>query len=90
MILTRPPGSISLALTSASLSLAWISMWMGRRVNYLERLPLFNTLAAVMLSLAGAGLVIACLAIARGRGSASLWVAAVLAASLIALLLVDD
>jgi len=90
MIRRLSPRGISLMLTTSSFVLGLVSIQLGRRLNYLEHLPMFNVLAAGMLVLVGAGLVVACvpLIMARGR-SVPLWVASALAAVILASYLLD-
>ena len=58
MISKFSPRNVSLLLTGSSFLLGLVSIQLGRRLNYLEHLPVFNTLAAVMLVLVAAALVL--------------------------------
>ena len=91
MILKLSARNGSLALTTCSLLLGLVNIQLGRRLNYLEHLPIFNSMAAAMLALVVAGLVVACVPLVRARGrSASLWLAAALAIVVLGSLLLDD
>jgi hypothetical protein len=57
----------SLLLTAASILLAVVSVALASRVNYLDHLPLFNSLAAAMLVLVGAAILAAAVGVRRAR-----------------------
>lgn len=83
------PG-VSLMLTAGSFLLALVSIGLGRRLNYVEHLPVFNSLALAMLVLVSAALVVACVALVSKRGrSVSLWAAATMAAVILGGYLLD-
>ena len=82
---------VSLVLTTCSLLLALINIQLGRRLNYLEHLLMFNTLAAGMLAFAAAALVVAGVALAKARGrGVSLWLPTVLAIVVLGSYLLED
>ena len=69
-------AKLSLALSVASLIVASVSLTLGRQINYLNYLPLFNALALLMLGLAIAALLLALFGIWRSRGrSIGVWLA---------------
>ncbi len=82
--------NLSFALSGTSLTLAVINVVLGRWVNYLEHLMLFNVMAMGMLGLAVIALVAGVIGtrIVRGR-EASLWIANGLATVLITVFLSD-
>lgn len=91
MIRKLSPRNASLVLTASSFLLGLLSIGLARRLNYIEHLPVFNSLAAAMLVLVGAALVVAVVHLVRKRGrSGSLWGAAALAAAILASYLLDD
>lgn len=91
LILKLSPARVSLASTASSVLLAVISIQLGRRLNYAERLPMFNVFAASMPGLVGVGLVAAIVPLFRVRWrSPSLWVAAVFAALVLGSYLLDE
>ena len=82
--------AISLVLTATSVALAGSSVYLGRRGSYVEHLLAFNILAAAMLGMAVAGLAVALVSLARTRGQGRpLWVAALVAAVVSGLYLLD-
>ena len=90
MTLKWSARDLSLALTTGSLLLGLANIGLGRRVNYLDHLLLFNLLAVTMLALAAGALIVAGVPLARARGrGGSLWLAATLAISLIGAYLLD-
>jgi len=91
MILRMSPAKVSLLFTASSVLLAVISIQLGRRLNYLEHLPMFNVFAATMLGLVGVGLVAAIVPLFRARWrSPSLWLTAALAALVLSSYLLDE
>ena len=91
MTLKWSARDLSLALTTGSLLLGLANIGLGRRVNYLNHLTLFNSLALTMLALAAGALVVATVPLVRSRGrGASLWMAAMLACGLIGTYLLSD
>ncbi len=82
---------VSLLSSAASLLLAATSIVIGRQVDYLDHLPLFNAMAAGMLALVLAALLsgLAGTWKARGRG-AWLWSANVVAVFATAFLLFNS
>lgn len=85
------PRNISLMLTASSFLLALVSIQLGRRLNHLEHLPMFNLLAAAMLVLVIAGLVVAFVPLVKTRGrGASLWLAAAVAIVVLGAFLLED
>ena len=91
MVVKTSARKVSLVLTTGSLLLALVNILLGRRLNYLEHLPMFNTLAAGMLALVAAALVVAGVPLVKARRrSASLWLVAVLAGFVFGLYLLDD
>ena len=91
MTLKASARDLSLALTTGSLLLGLANIGLGRRVNYLDHLTLFNLLALTMLVLAASAVVVATVPLVRSRGrGASLWMAAILACGLIGTYLLDD
>lgn len=91
MLLKWPARNVSLALTITSILLGVVNILLGRRMNYYQHLPLFNSLAAAVLVLVGAALVFAFAALVRNRGrGASQWVAAGLAIVVLGGYLLDD
>lgn len=90
MTLKWSARDLSLALTTGSLLLGLANIGLGRRVNYLDYLPLFNSLALTILALAAAAVVVAAVPLVRSRGrGGSLWMAAILACGLIGAYLLD-
>ena len=80
----------SLVMSVSSLLLAFISIALGQRVNYLDYLPFFNAMALVMLSLGVGALLLGLLGTWRTRGrSLPLWFANVLALLVLSLYLFD-
>jgi cytochrome bd-type quinol oxidase subunit 2 len=80
----------SLMLTTGSFLLGLISIALGRRVNYLDHLPVFNVLAAAMLVLVVVAVVVAFAALVRSRGrGASLWLAATMGTAVLGIYLLD-
>ena len=82
---------ISLMLTTCSFLLALVSIQLGRRLSTSEHMPMFNSMAAVMLALVCAGLIAAVMSLVKSRAkSVSSWLAAGLALLLLASYLFDD
>jgi hypothetical protein len=85
------PRDVSIALTLGSVLLGVLNIGLGRRVNYLEHLTAFNSLAAAMLALVSIGFVVSVVSLVRNRGrNGSLWGSAALAAGILATYLLDD
>lgn len=83
--------TLSLSLTTCSFLLALISVQLGRRLYYLEHLPIFNVLAIAMLAFVTAAIVIAFTALLRNRGRGfSLWCTTGLAFMLLGSYLLDE
>ena len=83
--------NVSLALSACSLLLALVSIQLGRRLRYLDHLPMFNAMAAVILALVGAGFVAAFASLVKTRAqSSSSWLAAAFALVILGLYLFDD
>ena len=81
----------SLMLTTGSFLLGLVSIALGRRVNYLDHLPVFNMIALVMLALVVAAVTVACVALVRNRGrGASLWIAATMGSVILGMYLLDN
>ncbi len=81
----------SLLFTVASVCVALVSIQLGRRMNYLEHLPLFNALAVTMLGLVGVGFLVALVSLIKARGrNVSLWWVAVLAIVVLGSYLLDE
>jgi hypothetical protein len=57
----------SLLLTATSILLAVVSVALAGRVNYLDHLPLFNSMAAAMLALVGGAIVAPVVGVRRAR-----------------------
>jgi hypothetical protein len=88
MQINPSPAIVSLLFSAGSLLLATTSVVIGRQVNYLDHLALFNAMAAGMLSLSVAGLVAGLVGTWKARGrNALLWSANVVAAMVTALYL---
>ena len=82
---------VSLAFTSMSFLLGATNILVGRRVDYLEYLPLFNAMAVTMLGLVLVGLIAAIVALAKARGrGASPWLSATFASLVLATYLLDQ
>jgi hypothetical protein len=80
----------SLLLTATSILVAVVSAALASRVSYLDHLPLFNSMAAVMLALVGAAIVAAAVGVRRARwGRADGWGAFAVALAWAALLLLN-
>lgn len=77
----------SLLLTAASIVVAVVSVALASRVNYLDHLPLFNSMAAAMLALVGAAVMAAAVGVGRARwGTVHGWGAVAVALAWAALL----
>jgi hypothetical protein len=80
----------SLLLSASSLLLATISIVLGRQVNYLAYLSLFNAMAVGWLSLGAAALVVALVGTWKAQGrSTLLWVANAVAVFVVVLMFAD-
>ena len=91
MVRSMSSPALSLSFTTASFLLGLISILIGRRVHYLDHLPVFNAIAATMLALVVVGLAAPVVPLWRSRGrGASLWIAAALALVVVATYLLDD
>jgi hypothetical protein len=90
MTRTFPPSSASLLLSAGSLLLGLVSMTLGRRVNYLDYLTLFNSMAAAMLALGAAALAAGVIGTWKSRGrSGVMWLASAIAVLILCLYLLD-
>jgi hypothetical protein len=91
MTLESLPRGIPFVLTATSFVLAMVSIQLGRKLNYLDHLPVFNSLALVMLALVLSALVVAVVQLVKARErSASPWVAVTLALFVLSSYLLDD
>ena len=82
--------SASLALSAGSLLLATTSVLLGRRVNYLNYLPVFNAMAVGMLALCVGALAVGVVGTWKSRGrSPELWLADALSILVLGLFLFD-
>ena len=85
------PRDTSLMLTTGSVALGIVSIQLGRRVDYLQHLGTFNSIAAAMLGLVALGLIVAIAALVRARGRGiGLWVAVALATTVASSYLLDE
>ena len=76
MTRTLAHSGASLLLSAGSLLVALVSTLLGRRVNYLDHLPLFNSMAATMLALGVAALAAGVAGTWKSRGrDATPWLA---------------
>ncbi len=83
--------NVSMMLSACSFLLALVSIQLGRRLNYIEHLPMFNSMAAVILALVCAGFVAALGALVKTQAkSPSSWLAVALALVILASYLFDD
>ena len=83
--------NVSLVLTTCSFLLALASIQLGRRLSTTEHMSMFSSIAAVILTLVGAGFVVALVSLVKTRAkSTSSWLAAALALVLLASYLFDD
>lgn len=90
MTRTLSHSRASLLLSAGSLLLGLVSITTGRRVNYLDHLALFNSMAAAMLALGAAALVAGALGAWKSRGrSATAWLASAIAVLILSLYLLD-
>lgn len=81
----------SLMFTTGSFLLGLVSIGLGRRVNYLEYLPVFNMIAFAMLALVVTAVTVALVALIRNRGrGASLWIAATMGTVVLGMYLLED
>jgi hypothetical protein len=91
MIQRLLPQTLSLSLTTCSFLLAIVSIQLGRRINYLDHLLLFNGLAITMLALVTVAIGVTFTALVRNRGRGfSLWLATGLAFMLLGSYLLDE
>ena len=90
MTRTLSPSNASFLFSAGSLVVALVSTTLGRRVNYLDYLTLFNVMAATMLALGVLGLAAGAIAAwkSRGRG-ATTWLAVGIATLIVAMFLLD-
>jgi hypothetical protein len=85
---TRRFLNLSLLLSASSLSLATVSVLIGRRVDTIHHLGLFNAMAMAMLAFGAGALAAGLIGTWRARGrSAPLWLADAVASSVVALYL---
>jgi hypothetical protein len=91
MIQRLSPQTLSLSITAFSFLLAIVSVQLGRRLNYLDHLLMFNGLAITMLALVAVAIGVAFTALLRNRGrSLSLWFSTGLALMLLGSYLLDE
>ena len=90
MTRTFSDSRVSLLLSAGSLLLALVSITIGRRVNYLDHLTLFNLMAAAMLALGVAALAAGVVGTWKSRGrSAAMWLAIAIAILILLQYLLD-